>query len=237
MKTLSITVVDALTYTPSLNALYKTIDVLKDKINITTVYWCSDIKFPGYLGNDINVKWVRIERFKEYTNEYNFIALKRIPRIVNTDFNLTIHADGYAVNPDAWTDEFLEYDYIGAQWSFRFINKVGNGGFCLRSKKLYDAINKLKLPHRIEQFPKEIRNNTNITIEALQDPGKLVIPEDNIICLIYRQQLEHEYGIKFPPLYLADRFSIEFNTFSPWLGKSLGFHGKHGVAKYYGVEL
>jgi hypothetical protein len=24
---------------------------------------------------------------------------------------------------------------------------------------------------------------------------------------------------------------------SPWLGKSLGFHGKHGIAKHYGVEL
>jgi hypothetical protein len=36
---------------------------------------------------------------------------------------------------------------------------------------------------------------------------------------------------------LGDRFSIEYDYGSGWLGKSLGFHGKHGIAEHYGVKL
>ena len=38
--------------------------------------------------------------------------------------------------PEAWTDDFFNYDYIGATWDD---GVVGNGGFSWRSRKLYGA--------------------------------------------------------------------------------------------------
>jgi hypothetical protein len=61
--------------------------------------------------------------------------------------------------------------------------------------------------------------------------------EDDMICRVYRKELEAKYGIRYSPNHLADRFSIEHNLSSPWCGKSLGFHGNHGVASNYGVSL
>lgn len=95
---------------------------------------------------------------------------------------LTIHSDGFIVNPSAWTDEFLEYDYIGARWLYHN-HSVGNGGFSLRSMRLIDACSKLQIP------------DTH--------------PEDEKICRKYRGRLESEFGIKFAPVDIADMFSIE----------------------------
>jgi hypothetical protein len=67
--------------------------------------------------------------------------------------------------------------------------------------------------------------------------GIYEIPEDNVICKIYKSTLETKYGIKFAPLHIANRFSVEHNYNHEWVGKSLGFHGKHGIATRYGVEL
>ena len=62
-------------------------------------------------------------------------------------FNLLVQYDGYALDPAAWSDRFLEYDYIGAKWPWHQPNRrVGNSGFCLRSKKLLDILSELPLP-------------------------------------------------------------------------------------------
>ena len=42
---ISITCVDTLYHTPTINALKRTIKTLKNKINIERVYWFSDIDF------------------------------------------------------------------------------------------------------------------------------------------------------------------------------------------------
>jgi hypothetical protein len=57
--------------------------------------------------------------------------LKQINQYIDTDFCLSIHDDGFVINPHLWQEKFLEYDYIGAPWAEGF---VGNGGFTLRSK-------------------------------------------------------------------------------------------------------
>lgn len=228
---ISITCIDALNYTNTLKALDHTLNTFKKtKINISRVYWFSDIDLPNKI--DTEVKWIRIDRFKKYTNEYNYITLKLIPLNVIDEYNLIIHPDGFAVNSESWDDAFLEYDYIGARWNN---NIIGNGGFCLRSRKLYNALLDLNVPAFTSDYNQDIINNTeNYVIDSF---GDKVIPEDNIICKIYRNQLENSYGIKFAPLELADKFSIEHHLSSPWLGKSFGFHGKHGVSNYYGITL
>jgi hypothetical protein len=222
MKTFSITCIDALDYTPTIKALEKTLETLPFKVD--TIYWFSDVPLK-------NTKWIKINRFKRYTDEYNHITLKLLPHIATEDYNIIIHADGFAVNREAWTDEFLNYDYIGARWQD---GNVGNGGFCMRSRKLYDAMLKLDINYHTSQFSSEVQNDpANYVFDAY---GDKVIPEDNIICKIYRNALEQS-SIRFAHGEIADRFSIEHLMWSPWLGKSLGFHGKHGIAEHYGVKL
>jgi tetratricopeptide (TPR) repeat protein len=110
---------------------------------------------------------------------------------------LVIQWDGYVVNPAAWTDAFLQYDYIGAPWGFHNdAHRVGNGGFSLRSSRL---------------------------LRALSDPDiSETDPEDEMICRRYRPLLEERYGIRFAPEALAARFSFETTYFED---QPFGFHG------------
>jgi len=222
---ISITCIDALNYEPTIRALKSTMSC----IPISKVYWFSDMELQT---DDFSVTWVKINRFKRYTDEYNFITLKLVPHIVTEPYNIIIHSDGFAVNANAWDDKFLDYDYIGARWNN---GAVGNGGFCLRSRKLYDALLDMDVKSKTSDYPQEVINNSeNYVFDGY---GDKVIPEDNIICKIHRKELEEKYEIKFADGDIADKFSIEHNMSSSWLGKSLGFHGKHGIANHYGVEL
>jgi len=62
-------------------------------------------------------------------------------RRIDTQFTLVTQWDGYVINAEAWTEEFLDYDYIGARWIGDVVKaagsppeyNVGNGGFSLRS--------------------------------------------------------------------------------------------------------
>ena len=224
---ISITCIDTLHYTPTITALKKTIETLGDKI--TRVYWFSDIDFPDTI--DVPVTWIKVDPIKVYNEDYSHITLKMCPEVCIEEHNLIIHPDGFAVNREAWTDEFLEYDYIGACWQD---GTVGNGGFCLLSRKLYDAFISMNIKNSTNDYQDYMNNSFYYVIT---ESGEKFIPEDNIICKVHREKLEKEYDIKFAPLYIANRFSIEHNYSSVWLGKSLGFHGKHGVADYYGVKL
>jgi Protein of unknown function (DUF5672) len=130
---------------------------------------------------------------------YNIFVLRELHRYVDTSHALLIQHDGFILNPDAWTDEFLEYDYIGAPFPFRDRHNVGNGGFCLRSKKFLEA-----------------------TARVVDGPPW--VPEDRIICRRYRKALESE-GIRFAPVELARRFSLDGNPVEGyvWAGQ-FGFH-------------
>ena len=59
--TVSITCVDTLFYKDTIYALNRTIATLKDKINLTHVYWFSDIAFPGEC--ELPVVWIPINKF------------------------------------------------------------------------------------------------------------------------------------------------------------------------------
>ena len=128
---------------------------------------------------------------------YSRFVMKDLLRHIHTEHVLLIQWDGYVVNPDAWSDEFLRHDYIGARWGFHEdAHCVGNGGFSLRSRRL---------------------------LEALQDSAiDRFEPEDVMICRDYRPLLESRHGIRFAPAGVADRFSFE--TTYPQ-GRPLGFHG------------
>ena len=234
MKTVSITCIDALNYFDTIRALKTTLNTLKNKVNVTRVYWFSDIDFPDSI--DTPVTWIKINKMRCYVEEYNFITLKLLPSIAIEDFNLIIHADGFAVNETAWDDKFFNFDYIGAIWCGDGV--VGNGGFSLRSRKLYDAMLDVNIFYSIDQYINSDieRNHYQNSICDFPD-GTDHIPEDNIICRLYKHQFEQQYGLVWAPPEIADQFSIEGNMSSKWAGKSLGFHGKHGIALQYGIQL
>jgi hypothetical protein len=207
---ISLTCIDTLNNQGTIRAVKTTLDTIPQ---ISKVYWFSDIPFPEELRCE--VEWTKVAKIRpeNFIKDYNFLSLFLVPSIVKDDYNIIVQSDGFAVNPEAWTYEFLDYDYIGAVWPWidPGVN-VGNGGFSLRSKKLYEAL---------------------LNTRAYENDGA----EDTIIGTTTRPILESQYGIKYAPIELADRFSIEHNTNSPWFKKSLGFHGKHGIANHYDVNL
>lgn len=142
-------------------------------------------------------KLIKISPIKSIS-EYNNLVLDGIPREVNTSHYLVIQWDGFPINADLWSKDFLEYDYIGAPWySDGKDSTVGNGGFSLRSSCLNSAI----------------LNNSNYF-------RNYKTPEDELICKTNRKLLEN-YGVKFANANIADSFSFESGVFR----RHFGFHG------------
>ncbi len=152
------------------------------------------------------VQTVRIDRIASLQAYCKFV-IKALDRHIHTDFALLVQYDGYIINPDCWTSEFQQYDYIGARWPLSDGMAVGNGGFSLRSKRL---------------------------LRALQDPEIVRLdPEDIAICRTYRRLLESRYGIRFAPESLADRFAFE--TVQPE-GQTFGFHGTDHLVNLFDLS-
>lgn len=124
--------------------------------------------------------------------------IKELHKYVNTPFVLCIQWDGFVLNANAWTDEFLNWDYCAPAWWFNDGGNVGGGGFSLRSKKFLEVASSI--------------------------PFKNFNPEDLILCRTYRNLMESK-GIKFAPEDLARRFGLEGNVKQgyKWTNQ-FGFH-------------
>ncbi|KKS84906.1 MAG: hypothetical protein UV60_C0013G0023 [Parcubacteria group bacterium GW2011_GWA2_43_11] len=148
--------------------------------------------------------------------EFSRFCIAELVKYVDTDYVLLVQYDGFILNPQSWTDEFLKYDYIGAPWhvadwsvkNFDFpenlvgVKVVGNGGFSLRSKKFLE------------------------TSAKLLESGKIARhhPEDVSLCVWNRNSVERE-GVVFAPVSLAQRFSIEGDEDVYTYNTQFGFHG------------
>lgn len=146
--------------------------------------------------------------------EYSYFCVKELNKFVDTEFCLMVQPDGFVTNPLMWTDDFLNYDYIGAPWilplddfsyrdAFGNIVRVGNGGFSLRSKKLLSIADELNIPW------KSYYGFYN---------------EDGFIACHNRHIYEHE-GCKFAPLEVAVNFSKELEIPENVGIKTFGVHG------------
>ncbi|MEQ1494630.1 MAG: DUF5672 family protein [Novosphingobium sp.] len=142
------------------------------------------------------IEWRKIEPLTS-RNAYSRFMLRELGSHFSTKHLLIVQWDGYVLDAGNWDSSFLDYDYIGAPWpQFDDLHRVGNGGFSLRSRRL---------------------------ITALQDfSSDLELPEDVLIGRIWRERLQSDYGIKFAPEDLAQRFSYER---TPRRGNEFGFHG------------
>jgi hypothetical protein len=155
-------------------------------------------------------------------SEYSDFML-RLADYVDSDYVLIVQSDGFVLSANNWNPAWLKYDYISAPWPDspdwiqrqqmkEFMvgnwNRVGNGGFSLRSRKF------LELSAKFDSC--------------------LGFGEDNFLCLMkYNYMIDN--GIKFAPVELAKKFSYE-NPLSEdghkWndsvkleVGSIFGFHG------------
>ena len=144
MKSFAIACISTKDHAKTIRALKSTLKSLKNKRRVNTVYWFSNEKFPEKI--DCNVEWIRINHFQDLQKDLNYVTLKLMPHVIKEEYVLIIQSDGYAVNPESWDDKFLDYDYIGAVWTWHPEGvQVGNGGFCIRSRKLLDALLDLRI--------------------------------------------------------------------------------------------
>lgn len=68
--------------------------------------------------------------------EYSVFIVLHLAELISTEHVLICQADGFGRHPHNWTDDFLEFDYVGAPW---VTGEVGNGGLSLRSKRFLEA--------------------------------------------------------------------------------------------------
>ena len=163
-----------------------------------------------------NKNVIKIPKIKS-VEAYSRFIFEKLDRYVNTSHVLIFQYDGFILNHRAWDNKFLKYDYIGAPWhvgkwrrkNFLFPKNlvgqqvVGNGGFSLRSKKLTALCFKLAKENKI----------------------KKIHPEDVAIG-VYNRKLLEKHGVKFAPVSVAKKFSLEGNDIIGVIWKNqFGFHG------------
>lgn len=149
--------------------------------------------------------------------EYSKFCVKDLINEFDTDFCLVEQLDGYILNADAWTNDFFNYDYIGAPWNlFKQLNYVsndkndlvGNGGFSLRSRKIQTIL--------ASSFSNDYNGEA----------------EDVYICQTKRRLLESQ-GVVFAPHEVASKFSVENNFYVGQFGFHEGFIFNN---RYYRID-
>ncbi len=146
---------------------------------------------------------------------YNKFIIYDLHKYINTEFILLIQDDGFVINADKWQNEFLNWDYIGAPWfipedNFSYVDingvrqRVGNGGFSFRSKRLLKLASDLNLPWQ------SFHGYYN---------------EDGFIC-VNNRHIYDEHKMKIAPLDVAKYFSHEADIEEIQGIIPFGFHGK-----------
>lgn len=184
--------------------------------------------------------WVNIDPL-DYKQYSEFMLKKLIDslRFCNIEDDnithiLTVQDDGFVLDPSAWDDSFLDYDWIGSPWPGNLIIpnedqscRVGNGGFSLRSIKGMNLIQKyVPWPnYPAFMFGGIINKGTN----GWYNPEWDVYNEDRLVCIWFAQILK-DMGFDFAPDKVAVKFGYE-NIFKGERGlytkKTFGFHGRH----------
>lgn len=169
-----------------------------EQINFASVKLFSHYK-PKNITSKI--EYIEIPKF-DHISLGGFI-INQSNNYIHSDYMISIHADGFIINPNLWTDEFLKYDYIGAPWpplEWCSKNRVGNDGFVLKSKKF----------RNIEQIIPFENNHIDVLITNTY------------------HDLFKTYGCKYAPIEVAYKFSLEHEIpeCEYNLNNTFGFHGK-----------
>lgn len=199
LNTTTLVIVDTKQPHLAVKALEKTCE----KIKFKKVLLFSDKK-PFNFNEDFD--FIEIPKISSLI-EYSKFIVNKLPDYIDTEYAFSIHHDGFVINPDKWSDDFLKYDWIGAPWKkdAHFLyngERVGNGGVSIRSKKLMDIAKGYECDNH----------------------------EDSFICCNLRSILT-EKGIRFAPLELAAKFSLECGSddLDININNVFAFHGKHSA--------
>ncbi len=141
--------------------------------------------------------------------QYNALTLDQLPALAGVDTLLLIQWDGFVLDGRRWRADFAEHDYIGAPWP-HMAGAVGNGGFSLRSRRLLNAVQRMR---------------------QAEEAADVDTAEDLQICFKYRDALQAA-GLRFADTATAFAFACERQPATPtWAAApaaglaSFGFHG------------
>jgi hypothetical protein len=161
--------------------------------------------------------------------EYSLFVTYALHEFIETNYALLVQNDGWVINADAFSRDFLEFDYIGPPihiadvihhgnhtimerftWVRREverapgvrINYTMNGGFSLRSKKFLKTPALLGMDYRLRPPKMELGGRGTYRL-------KWNDPEDCYHCMTNRSAMD-EAGIRFSSLAAATRFGFEY---------------------------
>jgi len=206
---------------------------------------------------DIKDDLVEVHKIQPISyEEYNKFMVYDLHKYIETDYALIVQDDGYVINPDCWTDDFLKYDYIGAAWNTPTSNKtlLTQEVISIQEKNLDNSLSHL---HKSESNFRHIINlisfrdpfgnlisvgNGGFSLRSkrlLKLPTELNIQwrwyygycnEDGFIS-VYNRHILEEHGCRFAPVEIAVLFSHETEFEETKNIRPFGFHGKW--SKYY----
>jgi hypothetical protein len=163
--------------------------------------------------------------------DYCDFLLKSLHHYIDTDHVLSIQYDGFAVNKEYWSDDFLNYDYIGSL-------------MCPSHPPLTSTLQKIGTDNALKTLKEKewrnggggltLRSKKFLVASASEDfspyvpcaDGGLWSCEDYSISYYHREMLENNYDIKFAPVSHSLNFSVEITTGYDF---SLGFHGWQNI--------
>jgi hypothetical protein len=212
----------------SFNAIYTSIS----GINFGAIKLISTKEMVDKYEKQLSDDGIQIEEVVCEVNcldDYSKYCIYNLTEHIQTSHCITVQWDGFVLNPDKWDSSWLEYDYIGAPWEYSnqsyidpFGNhqRVGNGGFSLRSKKLLDVPKYAYIHFDVNwgDFYKHMNANN--------------FAEDGNIC-VHNRHIYEALGCKFAPVEVAARFSQEKKVPESVGIMPFGFH--HNLPE--GIEL
>lgn len=192
-------------------------DMLGDSTAIAILEHCEQIMPPGFFSqvtlcapqitcpfSHRFIETMFIPCAMEYRQLYSIWKQRELPRLIDADFMLMVQRDGYILNPNIWTNDFLDHDYIGAPWPKipGWPQRGGNSGFSLISKKLADWLS------------------------SHPNPIKSRVQEDVYMSDILADEIGNA-GFKIAPREIGAKFSLELDCadFPRTLKDTFGFHG------------
>ena len=214
LKDVTLVIIAGVDLVRAYKAIFKSIESIS--------FECVKIITPSRLA--IRTREILVEKpFNSSLNSmkaYNHYCVYNLYKHIDTKFCLLIQQDGYIVNPELWRDDFLDYDYIGAPWPevensyidpFGNRQRVGNGGFSLRSRKLLTTPLRQEIEFEVTSgnFFKHFNHDS--------------YSEDGVICVHNRYKYERD-GCVFAPMDIAAVFSKEIEIPENKGLKTFGFH-------------
>ena len=176
-----------------------------------------ELDLPAWVSNEESIG-SRLDSI----DAYNHYMLYDLHKHVETNFVLVVQADGYVIRPRLWSSRFLDYDYVGAPWKlsktayidpFGSHQRVGNGGFSLRSQRILETPQKLDIPFDVNSS--DFYNHANANLRS----------EDGNIC-VHNRHLFERRGCTFADVETAALFSREQWVPERRFRSTFGFHKK-----------